>query len=918
MRFDFSRHSAPDNRQESVARPKLARFACVLGLHLLCLLLFSAAAPIAVAQDAASNVEPSSSALKWDDLPPIPDRFGVGGPIVGVHGDALIVAGGANFPDGPPWSVAGEPPGKKVWHDRIWVLLPGAEAWLSAGNLPYPLAYAATVSTAEGVLVLGGETFDDTNHPTDECLRLSWDADARQVAVQRQALPPLPARCLYHAAALEGKTLFVAASSAAGPASERLDQSHFWSLELSAPSDQRRWTTLDPWPGEPREKMMLVAQTSGGLDDYGSAAALYLISGANWFRDADGQSDLSRYEHYRDVFRYVPKTKQWTEVANVEFAANSDSSETQVQPVVAATAIAVGQSHVLVFSGSTGEHITEPLDQQPEFPGRVLAYHTITDTWSVAGQMPQGVVTTSAVRWQDRVVIPSGEIRPGVRTPKVQAVSLAPPLARFNVLNTLVVGCYLGLLILIGWWCSQRSAGTEDFFMAGRRIPWWAAGLSIYATQLSAITFLSLPALAYATNWLAFPAQLMILAFVPIVVHFYLPYFRRLNLTTAYQYLELRFNRAVRLYGSLSFVIFQLGRMAVVVYLPALALATATGINVYACILLMGCLATIYTVMGGMEAVVWTDVSQVVVLWGGLFVTIWMAVSEIGGWGEMFRLAIGDGKLTIVNAAWDPSQLATWVVVVGSFALQFGPYTTDQAVVQRYMTTKDEKAAARGIWLNGVLAIPFSLLFFVLGACLYGFFKLHPELLQIGMENDRVFPLFMTSQLPAGVSGVVIAGVFAASMSSLDSSMHSIATVLTTDISSLSAKELDDRRRLTLARWITVAVGVVGTGLALVLAGWEIRSLFFFFQKLLGLLSSGLAAVFILGIFTKRANGSGALLGALASFLLMYYVVFWTSINFYLYAVVGITSGVVVGYLASLCAAPPKIGSLLSVDARSA
>jgi solute:Na+ symporter, SSS family len=875
-----------------------------------CVLL--AALPAFCCAQAASA---PSSQLRWEELPAIPERLGLGGPVVGVHGDALIVAGGANFPDGPPWSVAGQPPGKKVWHDQIWVLLPGAESWLSAGQLPYPLAYAATVSTADGVYVLGGETFADGNFPMAECLRLSWESESRQVVVQRNALPPLLEPCHYHAAALSENTVYVAASHPASEASPQLDQAHFWSLDLSATSNLRRWTSLDAWPGKPREKMALIAQTSGALNDYGSATALYLVSGSNWFRDGQGQADLSRYEHYHDVFRYIPQTNQWTEVASVSGGGRAPAMEPSVKPVVAAAAIAVGQSHILVFSGSTGGHITAPLDTQPEFAGEVLAYHTITDTWSVAGEMPQGVVTTAAVMWKGKLVIPSGEIRPGVRTPRVQTAILQAPAARFGTLNMIVVGMYLAILMLIGWWCARRGTGTEDFFLAGRRMPWWAAGLSIYATQLSAITFLSLPAVAFASNWLAFPAQVMILAFVPIVVTCYLPYFRRLNLTTAYQYLERRFSPAVRYYGSLSFVVFQLGRMAVVVYLPALALATATGVNVSLCILLMGCLATIYTVMGGMEAVIWTDVSQVIVLWGGLFLTLALAISGAGGWGELWTMAWRYNKLTVINWGWEPSQMATWLIIVGSFALQFGPYTTDQSVVQRYMTTKDERAAARGIWLNGILSVPFSLLFFMLGTSLYGFFKLQPELLQIGMENDRVFPLFMTTQLPAGLSGIVIAGIFAASMSSLDSSMHSISTVLTTDYTTLFAKGLSDARRLALARGITVAVGVLGTGLAIVLAGWDIRSSFFFFQKLLGLLSSGLAAVFILGIFTRRTNSGGALTGALASFLLMYYVVFWTSINFYLYAVVGIGSGVIVGYLTSLCFAPPTVDKVEIPDA---
>ena len=234
-----------------------------------------------------------------------------------------------------------------------------------------------------------------------------------------------------------------------------------------------------------------------------------------------------------------------------------------------------------------------------------------------------------------------------------------------------------------------------------------------------------------------------------------------LNVTTAYEYLERRFNVVVRLFGSLSFIVFQFGRMAIVIYLPALALNAVTGLDVTLCILVMGVLSTVYTVMGGMEAVIWTDVIQVFVLWGGMLLAVVLIVLDVGGVGAVFEGARADSKLTMFNWSWETTQMATWLIILGNFAPQFGPYTTDQAVVQRYMTTKDEQAAARSIWLNGFLVLPFSLLFFVLGTCLYVFFKLHPDLLSVGMQNDTVFPLFMAEQLPPGLSGLVIAGVFA-------------------------------------------------------------------------------------------------------------------------------------------------------------
>jgi SSS family solute:Na+ symporter len=183
--------------------------------------------------------------------------------------------------------------------------------------------------------------------------------------------------------------------------------------------------------------------------------------------------------------------------------------------------------------------------------------------------------------------------------------------------NWVVLGGYLAVLVGVGIYFAKREKSTEDFFLAGRRIPWWAAGLSIFGTQLSAITYLAMPARAYATDWSLLPLNIGILLIAPIVIYIYLPLFRSLNVTTAYEYLEKRFHVSIRVLGSLSFVAFQLGRMGIVILLPALALSAVTGANVYLCIALIGLLSTVYTALGGMEAVIWTDVLQAVVLIGG-------------------------------------------------------------------------------------------------------------------------------------------------------------------------------------------------------------------------------------------------------------------------------------------------------------
>lgn len=813
---------------------------------------------------ASAVIAQATPRLTFGELPPMPDTPGYGGPFVGSHAGALIVAGGANFPIAPPWEG-----GEKVWYPTIRVLAEPTGQWRDVAELPGPRAYGVAVTTPGGFVIGGGS--DVTRHHRD-CWLLTWNAES--ATLQQERLPDLPAPTAFPAAAAIGDVVYCAAGS---DGTDSVAMTHaFWRLDLGAA--ERRWEELPAWPGPPRHKA--VAATQGGR---GTGAAFYLFSGERPQR-VDG---ALTYDYRTDAYRFDAQSGAWTRLRDLP------------HPIAAASATAIGQSQVLVFSGSTGEHVLDP-DPRPEFPRAVLSYHTITDTWTEVATMPQAVVTTGVTRWRDQIVIASGEVRPGVRTPAVRTVEVTTADVGFSGLDLTVLIAYLAALVLIGVWFARRGKTTTDFFLAGRRIPWWAAGLSIFATQLSAITFVSTPALAYATDWLVLPGKAMILLMAPVVALLYLPFFRRLNITTAYEYFERRFGLSVRLFGSASFIAFQLVRMAVVLFLPALALATVTGIDVYLCIVIMGVLATLYTVVGGMEAVIWTDVLQTVVLVGGMIVAVLIVAGEVGGFDVIAEVATADGKARIWNPSLSFTELTSWSILLGTLALQFGPYTTDQAVIQRYLTTKDERAAARGIWLNGLVAIPVGLLFMVLGTALYVFFQQRPELLPLGMQNDEVLPLFVAGQLPAGLAGLVIAGIFAASMSSLDSSMHSIATACTVDWYQRLRSDATDRGALRLARGLTVGLGVLAVVTASALATYDIESLWLFFQACLGLVSSGLVGVFMLGIFTRRATAAGALGGVAASVIVLVWATWFSPLHFYLYAVLGITTCVVVGYVASL------------------
>jgi SSS family transporter len=593
---------------------------------------------------------------------------------------------------------------------------------------------------------------------------------------------------------------------------------------------------------------------------------------------------------------------------------------------MAASAVASGASHILVFGGAGGERLlelealdraiaaAEPakaealarrkaalLDGHPGFSRHILAYHTITDTWVRAGTFPGPCpVTTTAAWWNGGIAVPSGEVRPGIRTGAVRLARPAPP-RPFGALNYAVLVAYLAALVAMGVYFSRRERTTDDFFKAGGRVPWWAAGLSIFGTQLSAITFMAIPAKTFATDWRYLWLNAAIVLLAPVIIYLILPFFRRLNVTTAYEYLERRFNLAARLIGSLMFMALHLGRIGIVLFLPSIALNVVTGIDVRICILVMGLLSITYTVLGGIEAVIWTDVLQVVVLLGGAVLCLVLIVAGLPeGAGGLARAAADAGKLDAFDFRFDATQPTFWVVLVGGLAATFISYGSDQTVIQRYLTTRDEASAARGIWTNAVLTVPATLLFFALGTALYVYFARRPDLLNPTIEGaDAIFPWYIVTRLPAGVAGLLIAGVFAAAMSSLDSSMNSVATAVVTDFYGRFRPTAPDGRRLRVARGVTVAVGLAGMAFALVMAGWEIKSLWDQLSRFIGLFAGGLGGLFLLGILTRRAHGAGAVVGLVASGIAQYAVSRFTPLYLLLYTATGIASCVAIGYLAS-------------------
>ncbi|MDY0165137.1 MAG: sodium:solute symporter [Thermoguttaceae bacterium] len=855
---------------------------------------------------AVASEPQAEGALRWEALPDLPEPLGVAGPFVGVHHDALIVAGGANFPvaEGEDrWQAP------KVWHDNAWVLVRdqrGAYAWHGGFQLPRPIGYGVVASTRFGVVCLGGE---DGQQVFDEAMLLTWDREKRELVTH--PLPRLPRPMAFGAAVAIGDVVYVAGGQEG--LSLKSARGDFWRMDLSPLDRDARpeWEPLPPLPG-PARAFHIAAAQHNGFDP-----CVYVIGGR---RAADDTAAAMNVVPLADVYEFCParyddpaafdpatgayrgaglRAEPWRRRADLP------------QPVMAGTAIAVGQSHLFVLSGDAGALWTRTEQLQDDHPGfepSSWIYHTITDTWTAGPRTPANQVTTPAVRWGDGFVLASGETRPRHRTPAVWFIRAEPSTATFGPVNFSVLVVYLLGMVGVGVFFAARNRSTDDFFRGGQRVPWWVAGMSIYATMLSSITYMAIPAKAFAQDWVYLTGNFMILAVAPVAVYVALPFFRRIDATSAYEYLDKRFNFGMRLFGSGSFTVFHICRMGIVMSLAGLALAAVTPLSPAQCVLLIGLLSVVYCTLGGVEAVVWTDTIQTVVLLGGailcLVIMVAGAEENLGG---LLTTAWESDKFRAANLHWDltSANLALWVVLIGGFGQQFASYTSDQAVVQRYMTTPDQKRAARAIWTNALLAVPGSFLFFGVGAGLYVFYKAHPEKLDPTFSTDQILPLFISHELPIGIAGLVVAGIFAAAQSTVSTSMNSTATTVVTDFLRPFGVLRSERSYLWAARALTLLLGCGGTLLGLWFVDPAIRSLWDQFIAVIGLFMGVLGGLFCLGMLTMRANGLGAAVGAVCGATAMLLVARLTAVQGFLYAAIGIGTCFVTGYAASLLTRAP-------------
>lgn len=489
---------------------------------------------------------------------------------------------------------------------------------------------------------------------------------------------------------------------------------------------------------------------------------------------------------------------------------------------------------------------------------------------------------------------------------------------QFGSIDYAILLIYLAAMVGIGFLFAGKQKTAEDFFLAGRRMPWLAVAMSMYASLTSAVTYMGLPGLAYRSNVTLLAVAVASPLLAPILIFVFYPVYRKLNITTSYEYIGIRFGEAARKTAAALFLLARLGWMATVIYAPALALSIATGLPLVFSILTMGTLATLYTVMGGLAAVLWTDVVQFITLIGGaIVVAVFLIHFSPDGAAGIIAFARENNHLQL------DGSISLWRMTLTGVAISFffqmmQDYGTDQVTVQRLLSTKTKGGMAKAILFNaGTDFCIVSLLLFI-GLGLFAYYQLNSGALPEAISGDKIFPYFIAHVLPTGLSGLLIAAIFAAAMSSMDSGINSMATVVVNDFifpSAFAKKlrrdkitgELDGALTVKLARIVTALLGVLATALSVYLFFFsKAEGIIETFATFMGLFSAPVLALFLLGLLGKRGSFKAWIPAALVSIG----VTFWmqsTEISWIWYFPSGFAISLIGGWILSFIQRPASL-----------
>lgn len=443
-----------------------------------------------------------------------------------------------------------------------------------------------------------------------------------------------------------------------------------------------------------------------------------------------------------------------------------------------------------------------------------------------------------------------------------------------SVIDLVVFLVYMLCIVAFGSSFYFRNRDSNAYTSGGGTIPSWVVGMSIFATFVSSISFLAIPGKAYLSDWNAFVFSLSIPIAAVMAVKFFIPLYRSINSISAYTYLEQRFGVWASKYASICYILTQLMRTGSILYLLVLPLNLMFGWDITTIIIITGLCVIAYSLLGGIQAVVWTDAIQGIVLIGGaLACAILLLVGMPEGPGQLFEIASASDKFSLGSFDIDFTESTFWVMIIYGLFINLQNYGIDQNYVQRYMTARSEKEAKSSALFGSLLYVPVSLVFFFIGTALFSYYQAQPEFLPEGTLPDKVFPHFIVNGLPAGITGLLIAAIFAAGMSTVSTSINSTATIILTDYYKRMYPDASERSSMRVLYLSSLIFGILGIAIAIAMI--RVKSALDAWWMLASIFSGGMLGLFLLAYFSRKATKVNAIIGVVAGVL----VIFWMSLS---------------------------------------
>jgi SSS family solute:Na+ symporter len=438
---------------------------------------------------------------------------------------------------------------------------------------------------------------------------------------------------------------------------------------------------------------------------------------------------------------------------------------------------------------------------------------------------------------------------------------------------------YLAGIVIFGSLFYRKNKSSAAFTLGNKNIPTWVISMSIFATFVSSISYLALPGQAYQSNWNPFVFSLSLPLASYMAFRFFVPLYRKVNSPSAYTYLEQRFGPWAKIYASLMYLLTQLMRTGTILFLLALTLNVMLGWNMILIIAVTGICVMIYSLLGGIQAVIWTDAIQgIILIAGALVCAVVLLFSMPEGPGQLFRIAAENNKFSPGSFKMELTTSTFWVVLIYGIFINLQNFGIDQNYIQRYMTASTEKEAKKSALYGGLLYIPVSFLFLFIGTSLFSFYSATPGILPTGTPPDRVFPFYIIHNLPAGLTGLLIASIFAAGMSTISTSVNSSATVILNDYFKKSITNPDsEKSKMTILYLSTFIFSVLSILIALAMI--NVQSALDTWWKLASIFSGGMLGLFLLGYFSRKVNKTSAAIGVSVGVI----VIGWMSLSPYLF-----------------------------------